>query len=46
MKDIKKMVIYIASMEMGHFKIIEIEKENAEKFEGFNMEWPLMHVGP
>jgi rubrerythrin len=44
--DIKKMVLYIASMEMGHFKIIEIEKENAEKFEGFNMEWPLMHVGP
>ena len=44
--DIKKMLIYIAAMEMGHFKIVEIEKENAEKFEGFNMEWPLMHVGP
>jgi len=44
--DIKKMLIYIASMEMGHFRLLELEKENAEKFEGFNMDWPLMHVGP
>jgi len=44
--DIKKMLHYIASMEMGHFRIIEIEKENAEKFEGYNMDYPLMHVGP
>ncbi len=44
--EIQKMFLYIAAMEMGHFRIIEIEKENAEKFEGFNMEWPQMHVGP
>jgi rubrerythrin len=44
--DIRKMLHYIASMEMGHFRILEIEKENAEKFEGYNIEWPLMHVGP
>lgn len=44
--EVKKMLLYIASMEMGHYRIIEIEKENAEKFEGYDMEWPLMHVGP
>lgn len=44
--DIQKMLHYIASMEMGHYRILEIEKENAEKFEGFNIDNPLMHVGP
>jgi len=44
--EIKKMLLYIAAMEMGHFKIIEIEKENADKFEGYNIDFPLMHVGP
>lgn len=44
--DIKKMLHYIAKMEMGHYHIIEIEKENAEKFEGYNLDYPLMHVGP
>lgn len=44
--DIKKMLHYIASMEMGHYRILEIEKENAEKFEGYNIDYPLMHVGP
>jgi len=24
----------------------EIEKENAEKFEAYNIEWPMMHIGP
>jgi rubrerythrin len=44
--DVKNMLLYIAAMEMGHFKIIEIERENAEKFEGYNLDYPLMHVGP
>ncbi len=44
--EVKNMLLYIAAMEMGHFKIIEIERENAEKFEGYNLDYPLMHVGP
>lgn len=44
--QIKNMLLYIAKMELGHYRLIEIEKENAEKFEGFNIEFPLMHVGP
>jgi rubrerythrin len=44
--DIKKMLLYIASMEMGHHKILEIERDNARKFEDYDSEWPMMHVGP
>jgi rubrerythrin len=44
--EIKKMLLFIASMEMGHYKILGIEKENAEKFEDYDSEWPMMHVGP
>lgn len=40
------MLIYIAEMEKGHYKLLEIEKENAEKFEAYNIEWPMMHIGP
>ncbi|MCP2519156.1 hypothetical protein NLD30_01770 [SCandidatus Aminicenantes bacterium Aminicenantia_JdfR_composite] len=44
--NIKKMLIYIAEMEKGHYRLVEIEKENAEKFEAYNIEWPMMHIGP
>ncbi|NIM91830.1 MAG: Rubrerythrin [Candidatus Aminicenantes bacterium] len=42
---VKKMLLYIATMEKGHYKLLEIEKENAEKFEAYDMEWPMMHIG-
>jgi len=44
--DIKKMLLFIASMEMGHYKILEIERDNAKKFEDYDADWPLMHIGP
>jgi rubrerythrin len=44
--QIQNALLYIASMEMSHYKLIEIEKENAEKFEYYNIEWPMIHVGP
>lgn len=44
--EVKKMLMYIASMEMGHYKILQIERENAIKFEDYDSEWPLMHIGP
>jgi len=43
--QVKKMLLYIATMEMGHYKLLEIEKENAEKFEAYDVEWPMMHIG-
>jgi len=44
--EIQRMLQYIASMELGHYKILEIEAENARKFENYDSEWPMMHVGP
>ena len=44
--DIPKMLEYIAAMEMGHYKILEVEKDIADRFEYFDMEWPMLHVGP
>jgi len=44
--EIQRMLHYIASMELGHYKILEIERDNARKFEDYDSEWPMMHVGP
>jgi len=44
--DVKKTLLFIASMEMGHYKILEIERDNAIKFEDYDSEWLMMHVGP
>jgi len=44
--EMERMLFYIASMEMSHYKILEIEKENAEKFEDYEINWPMTHIGP
>ncbi len=44
--ETEQMINYIASMELSHYKIFEIEKENALKFEDYDIENPLMHLGP
>ncbi len=43
---IKKTLLYIANMEMGHYKLLENERENAVEFEHFDQVWPMMHAGP
>lgn len=45
-KDIKNMLHYFADMEMGHFKILEQEKQSMEWFEQSDVYWPMVHVGP
>jgi rubrerythrin len=42
----KRALLYIASMERGHYRLLEIELENVEMREDQNFEWPMMHVGP
>ncbi|HEC81207.1 MAG TPA: Rubrerythrin [Thermoplasmatales archaeon] len=37
---------YFARMEMEHYRILEIEKEGAERFEEADVYWPMVHVGP
>ncbi|KYC51114.1 MAG: Rubrerythrin [Candidatus Methanofastidiosum methylothiophilum] len=44
--DIFSMLKYIADMEMGHYRLLEIEKENSLRFESYEDSWPMMHVGP
>ena len=43
--DIKKNLEYLASMEWGHYKLLEIERENSLNFESYDEYWPMMHVG-
>ncbi|NIT37225.1 MAG: Rubrerythrin [candidate division Zixibacteria bacterium] len=42
----RNMIFYVASMEMGHYRLLAIERENAERFEVFEVSWPDVHVGP
>ena len=44
--SLKKTIEYVATMEMGHYKLLEIEKNNMEQFEDFDVYLPLIHVGP
>lgn len=44
--QLRKSILYVATMEMGHYKLLEVERENAERFEDYDVEWPLFHVGP
>ena len=37
---------YFSDMELGHFKILEMEKESMERFEEGDVYWPMVHVGP
>jgi len=43
---IKNMLHYFADMEMGHYRILEQEKESVEWFEQSDVYWPMIHAGP
>jgi rubrerythrin len=45
-KKIKTTLLYFANMELGHYKLLEIEKENIERFEESDVYWPMVHAGP
>lgn len=42
---LKKTIEYIATMEIGHYKLLEIEKSNMERFEDFDVYSSMLHVG-
>lgn len=44
--SIQKTLVYFAAMEMNHYKILESEHESMKRFEDFDVEWPMMNVGP
>ena len=43
---IKNTLLYFATMEMGHYKILEVEKQSMESYEQADEYWPMMHIGP
>ena len=43
---IKTTLLYFANMELGHYKLLEIEKESMERFEEADVYWPMVHAGP
>ena len=43
---IKNTLHYFATMELEHYKILELEKESMEHFEEADMYWPMVHAGP
>jgi rubrerythrin len=45
-KGTQSMLKYIAGMELGHYKILEIEKKSAAEIEDADVVWPMIHLGP
>jgi rubrerythrin len=45
-EETRNMLLYIAKMELGHYKLLEHEKELADEFETFDVDWPMVHEGP
>ena len=43
---ISNTLLYFADMELGHYKLLEIEKESMERFEEADVYWPMVHAGP
>lgn len=43
---INNTLLYFSDMEIGHYKILEMEKESMERFEEGDVYWPMVHVGP
>jgi rubrerythrin len=39
-------LLYFSDMEIGHYKILEMEKESMERYEEGDVYWPMVHVGP
>ena len=44
--DKKSLLLYFAMMEMGHYKLLDLEKDSLERLEEFGQEQELIHVGP
>jgi rubrerythrin len=44
--SIREMLLYIASMEMGHYRLLEVEQENEREYEQSEIIWDMTHLGP
>jgi rubrerythrin len=44
--DKRNLLLYFAMMEMGHYKLLDLEKGSLERLEEYGEEQELIHVGP
>ena len=42
----KNLLLYFSMMEMGHYKLLDLEKESLERLEEYGEEQEMIHVGP
>jgi rubrerythrin len=42
----KNLLLYFSMMEMGHYKLLELEKGSLERLEEYGEEQEMIHVGP
>jgi len=39
-------LLYLATMEVGHYRLLETEREHLLRYEDYAVSWPDVHVGP
>ena len=44
--EARTMLQYFSKMELGHYALLEVERDAASSFEDFDNGWPMMHAGP
>ena len=42
----KSLLLYFSMMEMGHYKLLDLEKASLERLEEYGEEQEMIHVGP
>ena len=45
-ESVRESLLYLATMEIGHSRILETEAEHARANEHDTMEWDMIHMGP
>jgi len=43
---INNTLLYFSDMEIGHYKLLEQEKQSMERYEEDDVYWPMVHAGP
>ena len=43
---INNTLMYFSDMEIGHYKLLEQEKQSMERYEEDDVYWPMVHAGP
>ena len=44
--EIRSTLEYFANMELGHYQLLSIERDNLLKFEDYDNYWEMMNIGP